>query len=296
MTSTSVKIVRTVKDLRAQVKKWQRQDLKVGLIPTMGALHHGHLSIIKQIQHQVDRTVVSIFVNPKQFGPNEDFSTYPRQEADDLAQLQTVGTDLLYAPEVGEIYPEGFLTNVSIKELTSILCGAKRPGHFDGVTTIVSKLLLQCLPDVAIFGEKDFQQYVVLKQLVKDLDIPTEVIGGNLVRDEDGLATSSRNIYLSPEERQIALELNKTLTNIATILENKEMTIERALSTGMAHLLNAGFREIQYLEIRDEENLAEITEEIRRPARVLVAAMLGNTRLIDNMAIRVAGSKDYKEK
>lgn len=287
MTSTSVKIVRTVKDLRAQVKKWQRQDLKVGLIPTMGALHHGHLSIIKQIQHQVDRTVVSIFVNPKQFGPNEDFSTYPRQEADDLAQLQSVGTDLLYAPDVGEIYPEGFLTNVSIKELTSILCGAKRPGHFDGVTTIVSKLLLQCLPDVAIFGEKDFQQYVVLKQLVKDLDIPTEVIGGNLVRDEDGLATSSRNIYLSPEERQIALELNKTLANIANILEKGEMTIERALSTGMAHLLNAGFREIQYLEIRDEENLAEITEEIRRPARVLVAAMLGNTRLIDNMAIRV---------
>lgn len=287
MTSSSVKIVRTVKDLRTQVKKWQRQDLKVGLIPTMGALHHGHLSIIKQIQRQVDRTVVSIFVNPKQFGPNEDYSTYPRQEADDLAQLQTVGTNLLYAPDVGEIYPEGFLTNVSIRELTTILCGAKRPGHFDGVTTIVSKLLLQCLPDVAIFGEKDFQQYVVLKQLVKDLDIPTEVIGGNLVRDEDGLATSSRNTYLSPEERQIALELNKTLTNIATILEKGEMTIERALSTGMAHLLNAGFREIQYLEIRDEENLTEVTEEIYRPARVLVAAMLGNTRLIDNMAIRV---------
>jgi len=288
MASSSVKIVRTVKDLREQIKIWQRQDLKVGLIPTMGALHHGHLSIIKQIQQQVDRTVVSIFVNPKQFGPNEDFSKYPRQEAADLAQLEKVDTDLLFAPDVGEVYPQGFLTNVSIEGLTTILCGAKRPGHFDGVTTIVSKLLLQCLPDVAIFGEKDYQQYVVLKQLVKDLDIPTKVIGGKLVRDPDGLATSSRNVYLSTEERQVALELNKTLANIAQTLEKGEMTIERALSTGMAHLLNAGFREIQYLEIRDEENLDEVTEEIRRPARVLVAAMLGNTRLIDNRAIRVS--------
>lgn len=216
-----VKISRTVKDLRSVVREWHNEGLKVGLIPTMGALHHGHLSLVREMQKIADRVVVSIFVNPKQFGPNEDFDKYPRPEKDDLEKLQQVGCHMLYAPGVEEIYPQGFLTNISVREITTDLCGAERPGHFDGVTTIVTKLLLQCLPDVVIFGKKDYQQYIVLKQLVKDLNIPTVVVGGTLIRDKDGLATSSRNIYLSTEERRIALEIPKTLQKIVDDIESR---------------------------------------------------------------------------
>lgn len=291
MKKSSVQIIRTKKDLRVQVKEWHMQGLKVGMVPTMGALHHGHLSLIKEIQKHVDKVVVSIFVNPKQFGPHEDFDKYPRSETDDIKKLEEVNTDLLYTPEVGEIYPEGFLTSVTVTKITEGLCAAKRPGHFDGVTTVVTKLLLQCLPDVALFGEKDFQQYTVLKQLAKDLDIPTEVMCGKLIRDEDGLATSSRNVYLSPDERQIALEIPKTLKQIIAEIEGGTMPMQEALDKGTQHLLDSGIKEVQYLEIRQSHNLEPITQTITETspilARVLVAAVVGKTRLIDNMPIKI---------
>lgn len=287
MTGSSVQIIRTKKDLREQVKAWHMEGLTVGMIPTMGALHHGHLSLIRQIQRDVDKVVVSIFVNPKQFGPNEDFDKYPRQETADVLKLEEVQADLLYAPNPEEMYPGGFLTNVSVSEITEGLCAAKRPGHFDGVTTVVTKLLLQCLPDMAIFGEKDFQQYVVLKRLTQDLDIPTQVICGNLIRDEDGLATSSRNVYLSSEERQIALEIPKTLKQIVRDVENEAEPLQDILSKGAEHLLAAGFSEVQYLEIRRSDDLAPVRNTLSAPSRVLVAAVVGKTRLIDNMPIRV---------
>jgi len=291
MKKSSVQIIRTKKELRTQVTKWHMEGLKVGMVPTMGALHHGHLSLIREIQKHVDKVVVSIFVNPKQFGPNEDFDKYPRSETTDIIKLNEVNTDLLYTPEVGEIYPDGFLTIVSVSKITEGLCAAKRPGHFDGVTTVVTKLLLQCLPDVALFGEKDFQQYTVLKQMAKDLDIPTEVMCGKLIRDEDGLATSSRNVYLSPSERQIALEIPKTLKQIITEIEDGILSIEDALEKGKQHLIECGFKEVQYLEIRQSENLEPLTTTFTETspilARILIAAVVGKTRLIDNMPIKI---------
>ncbi len=287
MIASSLQIIRCKKQLRTQIKNWHMAGLRVGMVPTMGALHHGHLSLIREIQKHVDRVVVSIFVNPKQFGPNEDFDKYPRQEADDVKKLEEVQTDLLYAPEIREIYPDGFLTNVKVTKITEGLCADKRPGHFDGVTTVVTKLLLQCLPDVALFGEKDFQQYTVLKQLSKDLDIPTEVMCGRLIRDEDGLATSSRNVYLTAEERQIALEIPKTLRQVVHEVENNLLPLQESLDKAIEHLLNAGFKEVQYLEIRKSDNLEPVTDKITEPSRVLVAAVVGKTRLIDNMPVHV---------
>jgi len=286
MIASTVKIIRAKKELRTQIKEWHMKGLRVGMVPTMGALHHGHLSLIKEIQKHVDKVVVSIFVNPKQFGPNEDFDKYPRQETADIKRLAEVHTDLLYAPSAKEIYPEGFLTNVKVTKITEGLCASKRPGHFDGVTTVVTKLLLQCLPDVALFGEKDFQQYTVLKQLADDLDIPTEVMCGKLIRDEDGLATSSRNVYLTPDARQIALEIPKTLKRIVDEIEGNIRPIEESLNRGIEHLLKSGVKEIQYLEIRKSQNLEPVTDTITEPSRVLIAAVVGGVRLIDNMPIQ----------
>lgn len=277
-------IVRSVQDLRNVVAKWRSQGLRVGLIPTMGALHHGHLSLIRIAQAHVDRIVVSIFVNPKQFGPNEDFTRYPRQEEADADMLRTVNTDLLYAPPVDVMYPTEFATLVHVGGVTEGLCGAVRPGHFDGVTTVVTKLLLQCLPDIAIFGEKDYQQFVTLFRLCQDLDIPTRILPGPIIREPDGLATSSRNVYLSPAERQIAVTMSQMLRHIATEVSNGSDDFAPLLAAGAKKLLDAGFATVEYIEIRDAETLEPVTR-IDRPARVLAAARLGKTRLIDNMPI-----------
>jgi len=285
MIAAPMEILRRKKDLRTRVTAWHMAGLTVGMVPTMGALHHGHLSLVREIQKYVDKVVVSIFVNPKQFGPNEDFDKYPRQEAEDIKKLTEGKVDLLYAPQPEEIYPDGFLTNVSVTRITEGLCAAKRPGHFDGVTTVVTKLLLQCLPDVALFGEKDFQQYTVLKQLTKDLDIPTRVICGKLIRDPDGLATSSRNVYLSPDERRIALEIPKTLKQVVQEAAEGILPLQQVLDKAKRHLMDCGFREVQYLEIRQSDDLAPVTGKITAPSRVLVAAVVGATRLIDNMPI-----------
>jgi pantoate--beta-alanine ligase len=200
--TSSIATVRTVRDLRAEVAKWRKAGETVALVPTMGALHAGHLSLIGIAKNHATRIVASIFVNPAQFGPKEDFKRYPRDEAGDLAKLAQAGVHLVYIPDTAEMYPQGFATKVSLPSLTEDLCGAARPNHFEGVATVVTKLLLQCAPDVAVFGEKDYQQLLVIKQLVRDLNIPVQIIPGPILREEDGLALSSRNGYLSLAERR----------------------------------------------------------------------------------------------
>src|SRR4051812_35969760 len=243
--SDNLSVVRTVADLRARVARWRAGGDKVGLVPTMGALHEGHLSLVEAARRQgANHVVVSVFVNPTQFGPNEDFSKYPRQEAADAAKLEAVGADLLYAPDVGEIYPDGFATTVHVAELTDGLCGPLRPGHFDGVATVVSKLLLQCMPDVAVFGQKDYQQLQVIRRMVRDLEIPVAIEGAATVRDESGLALSSRNAYLTPDQLTIARQLNRVLFAMAGRIAAAPHCCRSEIEWGLETLREAGFDRI----------------------------------------------------
>lgn len=278
-------IARTVADLRAQVGAWRANRERVGFVPTMGALHEGHLSLVRLARERAERVVVSIFVNPTQFGPNEDFATYPRDEARDAELLAAIGCDLLYAPGVAEMYPPGFATTVTVAGVSEPLDGAARPGHFAGVATVVAKLLLQCGPEVAVFGEKDYQQLQVIQRLVRDLDIPTTILGGPTARAEDGLALSSRNAYLSREERRIAAELNRALAAASEALRagGQVAEVEREV---VERLVRAGFNPVEYVEVRGADDLARLGPgPVQGPARVLAAARLGRTRLIDNMAV-----------
>jgi pantoate--beta-alanine ligase len=256
----------------------------VALVPTMGALHDGHLSLVTRARQAADHVIVSLFVNPTQFGPKEDLSRYPRDEAGDSAKLASVGCDLLYAPTVDEMYPQGFSTNVRVGNVSNGLCGDVRPGHFDGVATVVSKLLLQAGADVAIFGEKDFQQLHVIKRLVQDLNIPTDIIGAPIVRDADGLAMSSRNAYLTVDERVVALALPRTLAWAADALV-AGMNGTQMGQAAKEKLLDAGFQSVDYVELRAEADLAPL-DRLTAPARILAAARIGSTRLIDNFAVR----------
>jgi pantoate--beta-alanine ligase len=224
---------------------------------------------------------VSIFVNPTQFGPREDYARYPRDEAGDLAKLAQAGADLVYAPDAAEMYPQGFVTTVRLKDLTDDLCGAARPNHFEGVATVVAKLLNQCGPDVAVFGEKDFQQLLVVQRLVRDLDIPVEIIGAPIVREDDGLALSSRNAYLSEAERKKAPLLHNVLLKVAQDLASGD-GCDVATGAGRFKLEAGGFR-VDYVAVRNPVTLAPIFGPIRGPARVLAAVYLGKTRLIDNV-------------
>jgi len=279
--AASIATVRTVKDLRAQVAKWREAGETVGLVPTMGALHVGHLSLIAAAKAHAARIVASIFVNPAQFGPKEDFKRYPRDEAGDLAKLAQAGVDLVYIPHTAEMYPRGFATKVTLPSLTEDLCGAARPNHFEGVATVVTKLLLQCAPDVAVFGEKDYQQLLVIKQVVHDLNIPVQIVPGSIVREEDGLALSSRNGYLSAAERKTAPILHQVLSEAAAALANGE-GCDAVTSAGRFKLEGKGFR-VDYVAVRDPETLAPLFGPIKGPARVMGAAYLGTTRLIDNV-------------
>ena len=236
---------------------------------------------------KADRVVVSIFVNPIQFGPREDFSTYPRDEAGDLKKLGDAGVDLVFAPEAAAMYPEGFKTLIKIGDLTEGLCGAARPNHFDGVATVVAKLLMQCGPDIAIFGEKDYQQLLVVKQLVRDLNIPVEIIGAPIVREADGLALSSRNVYLSPEQRKIAPLLHQTISGVAADLAQGR-GCDDAVVAARFKLDAAGFR-VDYVAVRDPDTLKPLSGPVKR-ARVLAAAYLGKTRLIDNVPMPPAAT------
>ena len=279
---SKIVMVRTIGDLRRRVAAWRKAGERIALVPTMGALHEGHLSLVALAKSKADRAVVSIFVNPTQFGPSEDFEHYPRDEAGDLEKLGGTGTDLVFAPDVAEMYPQGFGTTVSIGDLTQDLCGAARPNHFDGVATVVAKLLLQCAPDLAIFGEKDYQQLLVIKRLVRDLDIPVEILGAQTAREDDGLAMSSRNVYLSAEERRIAALLYRTISNVAADLEQGR-GCDDAVVAARYKLDAAGFR-VDYVAVRDPDTLKPLSGPVKR-ARVLAAAFLGRTRLIDNVAV-----------
>lgn len=251
----------------------------------MGALHHGHLSLITEISKHVDVPIVSIFVNPTQFGAGEDFETYPREEQADMDKLAGTSTALVFAPHVKEMYPHGDATTISVRGITDRFEGAARPGHFDGVATVVSKLLLQCLPDAAIFGEKDFQQLAVIRQFVRDLAIPVSIHGGPVIREVDGLAASSRNAYLSKSGRTVAGKLNSTLKSLVAAVKQGD-DIRRAEKNAVSALLSVGFDAVDYVAVVDPTTLEPISA-LHQSARVLAVARIDGVRLLDNMAIEV---------
>lgn len=277
--------VRRVAELRARVRDWRRAGQRVALAPTMGALHEGHLSLIALGRANAERTVATIFVNPTQFGAGEDLSAYPRDEARDEAMLAGAGCHLLFAPPVDEMYPPGFATEVRVTGLTDVLCGAARPGHFDGVAQVVTKLLNQAGADVAIFGEKDWQQLAVIRRLARDLDIPTRILGAPILREADGLAMSSRNRYLDAGQRQVAGRLNAVVADTARGI-GSGAPAGPCCAAGRDRLLAAGFASVDYVDCRDTATLADIEVwDGRTPARVFAAARIGRARLIDNMAV-----------
>lgn len=280
---------RRIADLRLTLAAWRRAGQRIGLVPTMGALHQGHMALVAAARAACARVVATIFVNPKQFAAGEDLGAYPRREAADLDMLRAAGVDLAFVPAVAEIYPPQFSTLVRVGGLSEGLCGAHRAGHFDGVATVVAKLLIQSLPDIACFGEKDYQQLLVIRRLARDLDIPVAIEGVPTVREPDGLALSSRNAYLSPEERRRASELARVLRAVADNLEREPGAVLRETARGAARLAEAGFR-VDYLEVRDAADLAPLREVVSTPARVLAAAYLGRTRLIDNMPVNPEAS------
>jgi len=272
----------TIADLRARIAGWREAETaRIGLVPTMGALHEGHLSLVREMKARAGRVVVSIFVNPAQFAPHEDFDRYPRTLEDDLAKLATTGVDLVFAPAVPEVYPQGFATQVEVGGPSAGLETDFRPHFFSGVATVVAKLLIAAMPDIAIFGEKDYQQLLVIKRLSADLGLPIAIIGGAIVREPDGLAMSSRNAYLSPDDRRIAGKLNFILADVAARVRAGTPPIA-AEALGTNALLEAGFNSVDYVAIRDAETLEKISS-LSRPARILAAAKVGTTRLIDNI-------------
>lgn len=283
----NVKVVRTVAELRGVVAGWRKAGDRIALVPTMGALHSGHLALVTQAKGMAGRVVASIFVNPRQFAPHEDLDRYPRDEAGDVAKLATVGCDLVWAPTPTEMYPSGFATRIEIGGAAEGLETDFRPHFFGGVATVVCKLLSQVTPDVAIFGEKDYQQLCVIRQMVRDLDLPVEIVGGPTVREADGLALSSRNAYLTPTERTQAPELHRALQTVARAVASGG-DISAATATARDAILHAGFAKVDYVEVRDAVTLkppsaARAAAGSGHPLRVLAAAWLGKTRLIDNI-------------
>ncbi len=274
-------IVKTIEEARNQVKSWRKEGYSIALVPTMGYLHEGHTSLIKRAAKENQKVVVSIFVNPTQFGPNEDLDSYPRDLSMDTILCKAAGAHLIFAPEASEMYYRDALTNISVKELTRGLCGAKRAGHFDGVCTVVSKLFNIVPADKAYFGEKDAQQLAVIKRMVRDLNFDIEIIGCPIVREDDGLAKSSRNTYLSPVEREAALILSKSLTIGKETLSHGEKSAEILKETIKKQLESEALAKIDYIEVVDALSLTSI-ELIDKPILVAIAVFIGKTRLIDN--------------
>lgn len=275
--------VATSSGLRHAVESWRANGDTIALVPTMGALHAGHLALVEAARRRCRRTVVSIFVNPAQFGPGEDFDSYPRDTARDREKLALLGVDLLYAPTVAEIYPDGFTTEIRVAGLSEGLCAVQRPFHFTGVATVVAKLLIQCRPHVALFGEKDYQQLLVIRRLARDLDFGVEIVGVPTVRESDGLAMSSRNAALTPRGRTVAGRLNGALKQVARRIVAGQ-AVAGALARGRDELIVLGFDEVDYLELRDAETLAPL-DAPRRPARLLAAVRIERCRLIDNISL-----------
>jgi pantoate--beta-alanine ligase len=278
-----VQIIREINALRRAIRAIRGRGGTLALVPTMGALHAGHMALVAEAGRQADHVAASIFVNPAQFGPNEDLSRYPRREAKDVAMLEAGGCDLLWAPGVATMYPAGHATRIRVTGISEPLEGASRPGHFDGVATVVAKLFNQVQPDLALFGEKDFQQLAVIRAMVRDLDLAVEIVGVPTQRDADGLALSSRNQYLSPEQRIAARTLPRVLLETAQALRSGA-GVRLALEEGRRALRQASFDEPDYLELCDPDTLLPLTA-LDRPARLLVAARIGTTRLIDNVEV-----------
>ncbi len=280
-----MKTVHSVAELRQVVGEARRNGASIGFVPTMGNLHAGHISLIERARQQCGFVVASVFVNPLQFGPNEDLATYPRTLAADQEKLEQAGCDLLFAPSVDEMYPRGMTlqTVVSVPAVSEGLCGASRPGHFDGVSTVVSKLFNMVQPDVAVFGQKDYQQLAVIRAMVRDLDIPVQIIGQPTARAEDGLALSSRNGYLTEQERATAPAIYRTLQRLGQAIEAGQQDFAALVAQGLGELQSAGLRP-DYLEIRDADTLGAVQPGSARLVLV-VAAYLGKTRLLDNLVV-----------
>ena len=279
-----MEIIRTIAQMQAQARAWQRQDARIALVPTMGCLHEGHLSLVRRARRLGDRAVVSIFVNPTQFGPDEDLDAYPRTWSDDQALCEAEGVDVIFAPDPGAMYPEDASTWVVEEDLSRPLCGASRPGHFRGVTTVVAKLFLATLPDVAVFGQKDAQQALVIKRMVRDLNFPVEIEVAPIVREADGLAMSSRNRYLSADERRRAHSIHRGVQQAERAWADGEREAD-ALLAAVTTEIDAAGGEIDYVELRDAEGLESAEGRISRPVLLAVAAHFGPARLIDNVML-----------
>jgi pantoate--beta-alanine ligase len=284
-----VQIIRELASLRDAVREFRDAGKRIALVPTMGALHAGHLALVEEGLRRADMVVTSIFVNPKQFSPSEDLDRYPRRERADAQLLEKAGAHILWAPAVEEVYPAGFATNVSVSGVSEVLDGAARPGHFDGVATVVLKLFNQVKPDIALFGEKDWQQLAVVRRMAADLDLELEIVGVPTVRDDQGLALSSRNAYLTEDELARARTLPRALGEAAAAIGRGE-PVAGVLASAIVRLNEAGFDPIDYVALRDAETLEPIETLGERPARLLAAARIGGARLIDNLPVAVSAS------
>ncbi len=279
-----MRVVKTIKEVREQVGAWKKEGFSIGFVPTMGYLHEGHQSLIRKSAEQNDRTVVSVFVNPIQFGPNEDLEAYPRDLERDKAAVEEAGGDLIFNPEPSEMYPNHFTSFIDTTETTELLCGAVRPIHFRGVCTVVGKLFNIVLPDRAYFGQKDAQQLATIRRFVRDLNFPVEVIACPIVRESDGLAKSSRNTYLNPAERQAAVILSKSLNLGREAIEQGERDAKKVIAVITASLQSEPLARIDYVEVVDFENIQRV-ERIEGETLVAIAVYIGKTRLIDNFVI-----------
>ena len=280
----AMQVVRQIKEMQKISDGLRKEGRRIGFVPTMGYLHEGHLYLVKKAKELCDSVVVSIFVNPTQFGPGEDFQRYPRDEEGDREKLDREGVDFLFIPEVSEMYPSRYQTYVDVTEVSKGLCGDFRPGHFRGVATVVAKLFTIVKPHVSVFGEKDYQQLLVIKKMVEDLNFDIEIIPGVLVREEDGIAMSSRNTYLSPEERQRALILYRSLMKGKELFQSGERKASSLLKAVTESIKSIGGVTLQYVEIRDAETLERI-ENVDKPAVIALAVIVGSVRLIDNIII-----------
>ena len=283
----SVEIVRDLRGLHSSIARYRNGPLNtaasLAIVPTMGAIHEAHEKLIIEAKRNADIVLATIFVNPMQFGENEDFNKYPKSEEEDIKRLSDVGCDIIYIPTIENIYPEGFDLTINVPKLSSVLCGKKRPNHFEGVSTIVAKLLLQSGADYAVFGEKDYQQLLIIKSLVKNLDIPCQILPMETIRDTNGLAISSRNKYLNAASKVIANNINKIMKS--AINEFKNTDIQTTIKFVESNLLSVGIENIDYIEIRDNNNLSVINNNDKSNARLFIAVYIENTRLIDNIKL-----------
>ena len=283
----SFEIVRDLRGLQSSIARYRNGPLNtaasLAIVPTMGSIHEAHEKLIIEAKRNADIVLATIFINPMQFGKNEDFEKYPQSEKEDITRLSSVGCDIIYIPTLDNIYPEGFDLTINVPKLSSVLCGKKRPGHFEGVSTIVAKLLLQSGADYAVFGEKDYQQLLIIKSLVKNLDIPCHVLPIETIRDENGLAISSRNQYLSIANKNIANNINKIMKSAVNDYKNED--IKSTITFVKNSLINSGIKNIDYIEIRDNNNLNLIENNDKSNARLFIAVYINDTRLIDNIML-----------